>query len=188
MNNFKLTSSNLCAIIIVLSFFMEWVGTAGSSQSGLDLWQLGVSPGFAAMFVKGFTRIFLLLLILIPVAAGLILWQKNTAQPNQDLSQWVRRSFYIPAAISLLCLIVGIIKLNSTKSQIEDSLQGYGGMMKSFAPQFETPGLTDMLGIGAYLTLFAGIFLLLIGIGKVQDKVLYQNKAEVKTSLDEGQE
>lgn len=182
MNNFKLTSSTLCAIIIIVAFFMTWAGQGVQSASGWDMWQLGISPGFASGMVSGFSRIYLLLLIAVPASAALFIWQKSTAEPNAKLTVWAKRAYFIPAVITILGFVIGWMKLRSTYNDMAEQMEGLGelgGMMSSMMPKIELPGLTDLLGIGAYLTLAASIYLLVIGLGKVQDKLLWENKPSV---------
>lgn len=187
MNNFKLTSSTLCAIVILVSFFMTWAGSGYQSANGWDMWQMGVSPGMGAGFISGLTRTYLLLVILIPVSAAILLWQKSTSTPNEKLNVWVKRSFFIPAAISVSGFVIGFFKLRSAYSSAMEQfgdLGDVGSMMQDMMPKFETPGLTDILGIGAYLTLAASIYLAIIGFGRAADKLLWENNTSTPSTKE----
>lgn len=178
MNNFKLTSTTLCAIILVIAFFLTWAGIGYQSQSGWSLWQLGISPGMLSYVISGLSRLGAILLVLIPASGALIVWQKSTSTPNPQLTVWVKRAYFIPAIIAIAGIVFSFIKLNATKRALEKELGGFSSLMDGL----DTPGLFDVLGLGAYLTLAAAIYLALIGLGKATDKELWKPQATNATS------
>lgn len=174
MKTLQLTTSKLCALIIFLAFFMNWASVGFGAISGYDIWHFSVSPGMAASAfdVKGLTRIALLLLILLPLSAALYVWQTSVEQPNPKLAVWVKRAPYIPVVICLLLFVGTYLKIGSAQREAEAQLAQLGSF-RNMIPAIETPGMTDFLDLGAYLTILAALYFALLGMKKTKDTVLW---------------
>lgn len=177
MKTLQLTASKLCALIILLAFFMNWASVGFGAISGYDIWHFSVSPGMAgaAFEITGLTRIALLLLILLPLSAGVYVWQTSVEQPNPKLASWVKKAPFIPAIVSLLLIVGAYIKISSAQREAEAQMAQLGSF-RNMMPAIETPGLTDFLDLGAYLTIFAAIYFAIIGMKKTKDTVLWSGE------------
>lgn len=172
MNNFKFTGVNIAAALLIVAFFFTWVSGEGVfSYSGFELVRMGISPGMAGGLLSGFTRVLLLLIILVPLAGALILYQNVTG--NQKFKQYYRPAHFLPTIILVGGMIVSYFK-------IEDSKKGFMGEMM--------PGLFDILGAGVFLSLIAAVYLLFVSMGKVKDKEYFKpgssNAAASKSGVD----
>lgn len=178
MNNVKYTGTNIAAAVLILLFFFPWVSELGMSFSGFELTKNGISPGITAYFVKGSTRLFMLLSILVPLSAGLILYQNISGNKKFD-------SFYKPAHyIPFLYLAAGIIILYFKMKPDIPSEEEMGGVqmlrgMRQMARDM-APGAFDVLGFAVYLSVAAGLYIMLVNIGKIKDKEYYKPTAKVE--------
>jgi hypothetical protein len=164
MKNFKFTGVNIAAAILILAYFMPWVSANGQEGSGFKMLTTGISPGMAAMFIDGMSRIGMILTILVPACGGIIL--KQSLAPVNSLQKYLRIAHFIP----VLFLIAGIGLVQYKISAAFEKIYSSMGQFSSFMPKVAAPGMFDVLGLGFYLSIIAGIYLLLVAIGKVQDK------------------
>ena len=177
MTKIKFTGTNISAAILVLFYFFPWVSITPISMSGASITSNGISPGLLAYFVHGFQRFFMVLAILVPASGALILYQNITG--DQKFSKYFKLAHLIPAAY----FIIGIIGLYFKMKP--DIPSGMGGMYNDMSSQIRdmTPGVTDILTFGVYLSLIASIYLALVSFGKIKDKEYYKyapgvNKAD----------
>ncbi len=92
----------------------------------------------------------------------------------------MKRAHFAPAITLVAAMIIfGIKYYSATHVDIPEgyeNLSQFGFKM----PKIETPGLTDILGLGVWLGIFSSLFLVAIRVGKVEDKPLF-NSQETKT-------
>ncbi len=166
MNNFKFTGTNIAAAILILAFFFPWVSIAGSSMSGFSVMSNGVSPGMLSYFISGLSRIIMVITIIIPLCGAVILYQNVTG--NNKFNKFYKPAHILPAVF----FIIGIVGLHF-KMKPDVPERGMFGEMSS-AINDMAPGVFDILGFGVYLSFAAGIYLLLVNMGKVKDKEYYK--------------
>lgn len=179
MKNFKFTGVNIAAALIILAFFFPWFSAMGQiSMSGFSITTTGISPGMLAMFVKGLDRLLMVLVILIPVSAGIILYQNVTG--NSNMAKYYKPAHFIPTVILIAGLAMIYFKMKPDVPEFAgDDFEGYSHSMRSISRSVRdmSPGLFDVLGIGIYASLAAAIYLVLVAMGKVQDKEYYKQPA-----------
>ena len=172
-NTFKPLRSTAAAAVIFISFFMPWINASFISVSGWDLATTAISPGMLGTYVSGLTRILLVLLLLIPVSSAFVIWQQY--KPSKQYAPYMKRAHYAPAVTLIAALVIfGIKYYSATNVDIPagyENLSQFGIKM----PKIETPGLTDILGLGVWLGIASSIVLFAIGVGKVQDKNLFSD-------------
>lgn len=164
MKNFKFTGVNIAAALLVLAYFLPWVSANSQDGSGFKMLTTGISPGMMAMFIDGTSRLFMILTVLVPLSGGIIL--KQEMAPAVNLQKYLRPAFFLP----VLFLGIGAAVVQYKVSAAFEKMYSGMGTLSSFMPKVPAPGLFDMLGLGFYISMAAGIYLLLVAIGKVQDK------------------
>ena len=186
MKNFKFTGVNIAAALLILAYFFPWVsGMPGLSMSGFSLTTTGISPGMLNMLLhmNFLTRLFVILLVVIPLSGALILYQNVTGNMKYD------KYFKLAHVLPVIVLIVGVVALYFKMQPDTSSYAGQFGQLmgQQFQKQMEesmkamAPGLFDILGIGVYASLLAGAFLFLNGIGKVKDKEYFRAQPNIST-------
>ena len=168
MSKVKFTGSNISAAILVLCYFLPWVSLTAISMSGASITSNGISPGLFAYFIHGFSRLFMVLAIVVPLSGALILYQN--ASGDMKFSKYFKLAHVLPAAY----LIIGIIGLYfKMKPEIPE---GMGDMYSNMSSQINdmAPGVTDVLTFGFYLSVIAAIYLALVSFGKIKDKEYYK--------------
>lgn len=168
MSKIKFTGTNISAAILVLFYFFPWVSMSPLSMSGASITSNGISPGLLSYFIHGGQRFFMVLAILVPACGALILYQNITG--DQKFSKYFKLAHLIPAAY----FIIGIIGLYfKMKPDIPSGMEGmYNDMPNQLRDM--TPGVTDVLTFGVYLSLIASIYLALVSFGKIKDKEYYK--------------
>jgi hypothetical protein len=168
MSKIKFTGTNIAAAILVLFYFFPWVSMTPVSMSGASITSNGVSPGLFAYFIHGGQRFFMILAILVPACGALILYQNISG--DKKFSRYFKLAHIIPAAY----FIIGIIGLYFKMKP--DIPAGMGGMYNDMSNQLRdmTPGVTDVLTFGIYISLIAAIYLALVSFGKIKDKEYYK--------------
>ena len=181
MKNFKFTGVNIAAALIIISFFFPWFSAMGSmSMSGFSITTTGISPGMLGMFLKGFDRLLMILIIIIPVSAGIILYQNVSG--NNKMAKYYRPAHFIPAIVLVAGLIMVYFKIKPDAPDFAgEDFESYSRSMRSLSRSVRdmSPGLFDVLGFGMYLSLTAAVYLLLVAAGKIKDKEYYKPAATV---------
>ena len=174
MKNVKFTGVNISAALLVLAYFFPWFSAAGtSSLSGFSITTNGISPGMLSMFLSGFDRILMILIIVVPLSGAVILYQNITG--NKKFDKYYRPAHFIPAIVLLLGMILVYFKM---KPDVPSGDDVYARAMRSASSM--APGLFDVLALGAYLSLAAAIYLVLVAVGKVKDKEYYTPATDTK--------
>lgn len=179
MKNFKFTGVNIAAVLLILAFFFPWFSAMGAmSMSGFSITTTGISPGMLGIFLKGLDRLLMVLIVIIPVSAGIILYQNVSG--NTKFDKYYRPAHFIPAII----LIVGLVLLYfKMKPDVPDfageDFDGYNQSFRNLSRSVRdmSPGLFDVLGFGVYASLAAAVYLLLAAMGKIKDKEYYKPAA-----------
>ena len=167
MKNVKFTGVNISAALLVLAYFFPGFSAGGSgSLSGFSITTTGISPGMLSMFLGGFDRILMILIIVVPLSGALILYQNVTG--NKKFDKYYRPAHFIPAIVVVAGMILVYFKM---KPDVPSGNDMYSQAMRNASSM--APGLFDVLALGAYLSLAAGIYLVLVAIGKVKDKEYY---------------
>jgi len=183
MKNFKFTGVNIAAAILVIAFFFPWVSAMGNlSMSGFSITTTGISPGMLSMAVNGFSRLFMILVALVPLSGAVILYQNITG--NMQFNKYHSPAHIVPSVI----LIAGMLMLYfKMKPSVPDALDGYS-MVGLSKMQSMAPGLFDILGTGTYISIAASLYLLLVNMGKIKDKEYYTASKQVNagTQSDNG--
>jgi len=164
MSKFKFTGVNIAAAILVLFYFFPWVNFTTVSMSGASITSKGISPGLLSYFVHGLQRLWMFIAITVPVCGAIILYQSVTE--NKKFSRYYKAAHILP----FLYFLVGIIGLYVKMKP--DVPEGMGPMYDQISDL--TPGVTDVLTFGVYLSLIASIYLVLVSFGKVKDKEYYK--------------
>lgn len=164
MDKIKFTGTNIAAAILILFYFFPWVSVTPLSMSGASITSNGISPGLFSYFIHGFSRVFMVLAILVPACGALILYQNISG--NLKFSKYYKSAHIIPAAY----FIIGIIGLYFKMKP--DVPSGMGGMYNEMSDL--APGVTDILAFSVYLSLIASVYLALVIFGKVKDKEYYK--------------
>jgi hypothetical protein len=173
MNKFKFTGVNIAAAILVLFYFFPWVNFTAVSMSGASITSKGISPGLMSYFVNGLERLWMILAIVVPASGALILYQNVTG--NNKLSKYYRLAHIVPFLYFVASIIGLYVKMKP------DVPEGMGQMYNQISDL--TPGVTDVLTFGVYISLIASIYLLLVSFGKIKDKEYY--KPAAATSVTE---
>ena len=106
MKNVKFTGVNISAALLVLAYFFPWFSAGGSgSLSGFSITTTGISPGMLSMFLGGFDRILMILIIVVPLSGALILYQNVTG--NKKFDKYYRPAHFIPAIVLVAGMIAG---------------------------------------------------------------------------------
>ncbi len=179
---FKFTGTNIAAALLIIAYFLPWASSI-ISFSGFALTQLGVSPGVLSYVIGGLSRLVFVLLILIPVCAAIILYQNTTG--DLKFSKYYKPAHILPAVLIIFLMVGAWFKMRSSISDSADAI--YGGAFSQYIPKIETPGLFDVLSIGAYISLLASVYLLLVQMGKIKDRE-YFNAAHAEVNLNEPKE
>jgi hypothetical protein len=186
MKNFKFTGVNIAAALLIIAFFFPWFSAMGSmSVSGFSIITTGISPGMLGMFLKGLDRLLMVLIIIIPVSAGIILYQNVSG--NKKFEKYYRPAHFIPAVVLIVGLVMIYFKI---KPDVPDfggeDFEGYNRSMRSLSRSVRdmSPGLFDVLGFGVYASLAAAIYLLLTAMGKIKDKEYYKPAAPTENKTD----
>lgn len=182
MNNVKFTGVNIAAAILILSFLFPWIEFLGLSFSGFSLVSKGISPGELSSYIDGTSRIFMVMLLLVPLSGALILYQNITG--NMKFKGYFKPAHYIPA-LYLIGVIAGLyFKLKPDTHALSDAeAQKLYGDWADVAKEVTSatkdmaPGAFDILQISVYVCLIAGVYLLLAGMGKIKDKEYYKLKS-----------
>ena len=177
MSNVKFTGVNIAAALLVLGFFFPWVTILGSaSMSGFSIVSNGISPGMLSLLIEGMDRLLMVLIIVVPLSGALILYQNISG--NKKFERFYKPAHFIPA----LAIIAGIIVLYF-KMKPDVSPESFGGYDPEISRSLSnlSPGVFDVMGFGVYLSLAAGIYLLLVSMGKVKDKEYYKPTSAANT-------
>ncbi|MDE3213596.1 MAG: hypothetical protein KGM98_10210, partial [Bacteroidota bacterium] len=112
----------------------------------------------------GLARLYMILAVVVPLGGALILYQNITG--NQRFSKYYKLAHYLPA----LYLVFGVIGLHFKLKP--DIPEGMGDMYNQITSGMSdmTPGVFDVLSFAAYLSLLAGLYLLLVNMGILKDK------------------
>ena len=174
MKNFKFTGANIAAALLILAYFFPWVSILGGGMSGFKLTTTGISPGMLSMMFSGITRLLMVLVILVPVCGVIILYQNVTG--NKKFDKYFKSAHIVPALFLIIGLAVLYFKMQPDTPEFaatdgfgEEYARASSRMMRDLSP-----GLFDILSIGMYISLAAGIYLLLVAMGKVKDKEYYK--------------
>jgi hypothetical protein len=164
MSKIKFTGTNIAAAILVLFYFFPWVSFTVFSMSGLSITTHGISPGMFSYVTGGLSRIYMILAIIVPLCGALILYQNITG--NQKFAKYYKLAHYLPA----IYLIVGIIGMHFKMKP--DIPEGMGDAYNQMASGLNdmAPGVFDVLSFAAYLSIIAGVYLILVSIGTIKDK------------------
>ena len=174
MKNFKFTGVNIAAALLILAYFFPWVSILGGGMSGFKLTTTGISPGMLSMMFSGINRLLMLLVIIVPVCGAIILYQNVTG--NKKFDKYFKTAHIVPA----LFLIAGLVILYFKMKPETPEFTGGGGELEEYSRVSRSmmrdlsPGLFDILSFGVYASLAAGIYLLLVAMGKVKDKEYYK--------------
>ena len=164
MSKVKFTGVNISAAILVLCYFLPWISLTAISMSGASITSNGISPGLFAYFIHGFSRLFMVLAIIVPLSGALILYQNVSG--DMKFAKYFKLAHILPAAY----LVIGIVGLYfKMKPDIPEGMEGMYGGVSDMAP-----GVTDVLTFGIYLSLIAAIYLALVSLGKIKDKEYYK--------------
>lgn len=177
MNTIKYTGTNIAAAILILFYFFPWAHAITFSMSGFSLLSNGISPGLMAYFISGFSRIFMILSVVVPLSGVIILYQNITG--NKKFEKYYKPAHIVPAVY----LLVGVVGLYFKMKPDMSAMSGMGGqdnemfkeMTKSISDK--TPGVFDVLSIGVYVSLIAAVYLLLVNMGRIKDKEYYKPTA-----------
>ena len=175
--NFKFTGVNIASALLVIAYFFPWADGI-ISVSGYNLTGMGISPGMLSYVLSGMSRLVFVLLALVPIGGAIILFQNLTG--DMRFNKYYKPSHIVPALILIGSMAGAYFKMRSTVNPAAEqvnNLYGSFGMknMSAYMPQIDTPGLFDVLSIGAYITLAASVYLLLAGMGKIKDKEYFQS-------------
>lgn len=175
MSTFKFTGTNIAAALLILGYFFPWAGALTLSMSGFSITSNGISPGMLAAVITGLPRIFMILAILVPLSGAVILYQNMSG--NKKFEQFFKPAHFIPAVY----LLIG---LNGLYFKMKPDLPADGEMLGRFSRRMSemAPGAFDILSFGFYLSLASGIYLLLVGMGKVKDKEYYKPAPTTNTN------
>lgn len=182
MKNVKFTGVNIAAALLVVAYFFPWFSAIGSvSMSGFSITSNGISPGMLGMFLKGFDRLLMVLIIIIPACGAIILYQNITG--NQKFARYYKISHTLPAVIIIGGLVMLYFKMKPDTPAISDEYGAYGEAMKSMTRSINSmaPGVFDVVSMGVYLSLIAAVYLLLVNLGKIKDKEYYTAAAASNT-------
>ncbi|HRF27327.1 MAG TPA: hypothetical protein PKW54_08300 [Ferruginibacter sp.] len=166
MKNVKFTGVNIAAALLILAYLFPWFSSPGQSMSGFSISTTGISPGMLSMFISGFDRILMILIIVVPASGALILYQNITG--NKKFDKYYKPAHFIPAIVMILGMVLMYFKM---KPDIPSGNDMFSQSMRSMSSM--APGLFDVLAIGAYITLIASLYLMLVAMGKVKDKEYY---------------
>jgi asparagine N-glycosylation enzyme membrane subunit Stt3 len=187
MSNFKFTGVNIAAALLIIAYFFPWVSAMGMmSMSGFSIMSNGISPGMMGMFLKGLDRLFMILVILIPLCGAIILYQNITN--NKKFSKYYKTAHLAPAVILIVGVITMYFKMKPDVSDLPKSI--YGDQMSEELAKAASrmndmaPGVFDVLSIGFYISLIAAVYLLLVSIGKIKDKEYYKPAASPASNQD----
>lgn len=176
MKNFKFTGVNIAASVLILAYFFPWFSALGGvSMSGFSITTNGVSPGMLGMFLNGLDRLLMILIIIIPLCGVAILYQNVTG--NQKFDRYYKPSHWVPAIVLIAGLIILHFKMKPDMPEFsEGEFAEFGESMKSMTRSMKNmaPGVFDVTGIGVYISLAAGMYLLLVNMGKIKDKEYYK--------------
>lgn len=174
MKNVKFTGVNIAAALLVVAYFFPWFSAIGSvSMSGFSITSNGISPGMLGMFLKGFDRLLMVLIFIIPVCGAIILYQNITG--NQKFAKYYKLSHTLPAVIIIGGLVMLYFKMKPDTPAISDEYGAYGEAMRNMSRSMQSmaPGVFDVVSMGVYLSLVAAVYLLLVNLGKIKDKEYY---------------
>jgi hypothetical protein len=174
MKNFKFTGVNIAAAVLVLAYFFPWFTAMGSvSLSGFSITSNGVSPGMLGMFLKGFDRLLMVLIIVVPASGAVILYQNITG--NKKFDKFYKPAHLIPALTLIAGLVIIYFKIKPEEPDVA-ALGEYGEAMKGLSRSMRdmSPGIFDVTAIGVYISLAAAVYLLMVSMGKVKDKEYYK--------------
>jgi hypothetical protein len=168
MSKIKFTGTNIAAAILVLFYFFPWVSITPLSMSGASITSNGISPGLFAYFIHGPQRFFMILAILVPASGALILYQNITG--DKKFSKYFKLAHLLPAAYFIIGIVGFYFKM---KPEIPSGMEGMYNDMSSQLRDM-SPGVTDVLAFGFYLSLIASVYLALVIFGKIKDKEYYK--------------
>lgn len=168
MSKIKFTGTNIAATILVLFYFFPWVSITPLSMSGASITSNGISPGLFTYFVHGSQRFFMILAILVPASGALILYQNITG--DKKFSKYFKLAHLLPAAYFIIGIVGFYFKM---KPEIPSGMEGMYNDMSSQLRDM-SPGVTDVLAFGFYLSLIASVYLALVIFGKIKDKEYYK--------------
>lgn len=176
MKNLKFTGVNIAAALLILAYFFPWfTALGGISMSGFSITSNGVSPGMLAMFLKGLDRLLMVLIIVIPLSGAIILYQNITG--DKKFAKYYKPAHFVPALIIIAGIIILYFKLKPDAPDFAPEASGeYGEAMRRMSESVRdmSPGVFDVLAIGAYISLAAAVYILLVNLGKIKDKEYYK--------------
>jgi hypothetical protein len=167
MNKIKFTGTNIAAAVLILFYFFPWVSVLTMTLSGFSITSNGISPGLLSYFVSGFSRLFMILAILVPASGALILYQNITG--NKKFNKYYKPAHIVP----VIFLIAGIVGLYFKMKPDAPSNDAMLGEMSARYNDM-APGVFDVLSFGVYICLAAGIYLMLVNFGRIKDKEYYK--------------
>lgn len=185
MKSVKFTGVNIAAALLILAYFFPWFTAMGSvSMSGFSVTTNGISPGMLGMFLKGFDRLLMVLIIVIPICGAVILYQNITG--NQKFAKYYKPAHLLPAIFIIGGLLMLYFKMKPDVPVVSEDLGAYGEAMRNMNRSLQSmaPGVFDVIGAGVYLSLIAALYLLLVHLGKIKDKEYYTAAQTTSNSSD----
>lgn len=173
MNKFKFTGTNIAAAVLIIAYFLPWVGVGfggfSISYSGFEI----TTGSQGISMVSGFTRFLTVLALLVPLSAALILYQNVSG--NLKFNNFYKMAHIIPAIYLIGGIILLYFKIKPDAPTVSESSNRYDEMMEGMRNTMSemTPGIFDILRFGIYLSLIVSVYLLLVSMGKVKDKEYY---------------
>lgn len=173
MKNFKFTGVNLAAAVIIIAFFLPWFAAAGNnlSMSGFSITTTGISPGMLSMMLTGLNRLCMILAVLLPLCAGIILYQNVTG--SLKYNKFYKPAHYLPTIFLVVAIMMIYFKLKPDVPDFGDDAVAYSRSFRNLSRSMQ-PGLFDIMGVGLYMSLGASLYLLLTATGKIKDKEYYR--------------
>ena len=130
MKNFKFTGVNIAAALLILAYFFPWFSAIGSlSLSGFSITTNGISPGMLGIFLKGFDRLLMVLIAIIPLSGCIILYQNVTG--NHKFGKYYKPAHLAPAAVIIAGLVMLYFKMKPDVPDFSNEDLGYGEAMKN---------------------------------------------------------
>jgi hypothetical protein len=169
MSNIKFTGANIAAAILILFYFFPWISVFTMSLSGFSLTSNGISPGLLSYFISGFSRLFMILAIVVPACGAIILYQNITG--NKKFNKYYKTAHIVPA-IYFIAGIIGLyfkMKPDAPSAEENPMFNDMSARVNDMAP-----GVFDILSFGAYICLIAAVYLALVSLGKIKDKEYYK--------------
>ncbi|MBI1781648.1 MAG: hypothetical protein HYR66_09805 [Sphingobacteriales bacterium] len=188
MSNFKFTGVNIAAVLLIIAYFFPWVSALGTiSWSGFSITTNGISPGMMGAFIGGLGRLFMVLVIIVPLCGAIILYQNVTG--NKKFDKYYKPAHIVPALFLLIGVVGLYFKMKPETPDLSKDMYGNDQISQEFAKAASrmndmAPGVFDVLSLGVYISFIAAVYLLLVSIGKVKDKEYYKLAAATSVNKD----